>query len=120
MQGRWGLDCHYGPVQRYLPLISYKRHRSLLQSPLKTYTVRNEGHYFLSQCNMNSLLADNVKCGNIKVKKMMEVMSMISDDDKSMYRHNDVGNYVIISYNKLIIIVTGLDVAVVHNVERLG
>ena len=68
----------------YLPLI-------VLQSPLRTYTVRNGGHYLFSQYDMNSLLAANVKCSNTEVKGHVHVSY-----DKSIYRHADVDNYVIV------------------------
>ena len=55
------------------------------------YTVRNGGHYLFSQYDMNSLLVDNVKCGNIEVKNDHVHVSY----DKSIYRH-DVDNYVIV------------------------
>ena len=63
----------------YLPLIPYKWRHSLLQSPFRTCTVRNGGYYSLSQYDMNSLLAANVKCGDFEVKKMiMSMYHMIS------------------------------------------
>ena len=48
---------------------SLKQRCLLLKSPLRMSTVRNGGHYSLSQCDMNSLLAANVKCDNTEVKK---------------------------------------------------
>ena len=69
MQGgrRVGLGSgHYTSVKTQTaimgPLIPYKQSCLLLQSPLRTCTVRNGGHYLLCQYDMNSQLAANVKC----------------------------------------------------------
>ena len=81
-------------------LIPYKQRCLLLQSPLRTCTVRNGGNYLLSQCDMNSLLAANAKWGNIEVRVRVSY-------DKSIYKHDDIDNYVIF-YVDDVIIVTGL------------
>ena len=39
---------------------------------------RNGGNYLFSQCDMNSFLATNVKCGNTEVKKWSRSMYHIS------------------------------------------
>ena len=51
--------------------------------------MRNGGSYLLSQCDMNSILAANVKCGNIEVNKNDQGHVHVSYD-KSIYRHDDV------------------------------
>ena len=50
--------------------------------------------YLLSQCDMNSILAANVKCGNIEAKN--DEGHVHVSYNKSIYRHDEVDNYVIV------------------------
>ena len=59
------------------------RHVLVASSPLRTNTVRNGRRYSLSQCDMNSLLANHQSHVHVSY-------------DKSIYGHDDVDNYVIV------------------------
>ena len=65
----------------------------LLASTVSTQDVHSEEWRTLLA--MNILLAANVKCGNTEVKKKIMVTVHVSYD-KSIYRHDDVRNYVIV------------------------